>query len=464
MLGVAPLLPAQMPTARVQPTASLRLRAEGWDWFDQGSEGRYGFGAAHLRLGLQQDHPRLGWQAELASPMLFGLPDDAVLPGAAGQAGLGATYFSANGGRAHVAGLFPKQLLLRLGPASGPGRTAVIGRFEFSDAGEWTPGDPVLAQVRRTRVAQRLIGPFGFTHGQRSFDGIQLHSRRAGGGATLAAFRPTAGVFDVDGARQLPVDVVYLALNRSQSRPQGASDARMFVLHYEDRRGTVPVDSRPLSARQSGPRGIGVTSVGGHWSLRRGRGDVLIWGLRQFGHWAGLRHAAGAFALETGWRETEFAGQPALRFGLHLSSGDADPRDTRHETFFQILPTPRPYALFPFHNLQNNEELFVSGDLRPRTNLTLRASAHRLRLRRGEDLWALGGGAADRNGFGYPGRPTLGAQALGSTYSVSVAWQRSPRLQVELFAAHATGGAVQATSYGSRQPANFVYLETTLRR
>lgn len=451
------------------PIASLRLRAESWDWFDGGPAGRYGFGAAHLRLGAARDASRYGWRVEFASPALFGLPTDAVLPAPGGQLGLGAAYHVANNNRRTAVGGFAKQLFLRLGAApAASGHAVRAGRFEFSDAMEWVPRDPTLAEVRRTRLSQRLIGPFGFTHGQRSFDGAQYTHRTSTQGITAVAFRPTSGVFDVDGARSLAVDVVYAAVNRSVGPANAPADLRVFVLRYDDRRGTVPVDSRPLAARESGPRGIGVTSIGGHWTQRLGSADrpwdVMVWGVRQFGEWGGLTHAAGVLAVEAGWRDLRSARRPALRVGAVRSSGDADPTDDRHTTFFQMLPTPRAYALFPFHNLQNIEEVFVAAESRVVPQVTLRARAHALRLREGADLWTLGGGAFDTRTFGFAGRPANGATGLGQAVTVSAAWQPSPRWQIELFAARATGGDVTAASYGAEHPARLVFLETTVRR
>jgi hypothetical protein len=453
----------------VVPIASLRLRAESWDWFDAGAEGRYAFGAAHLRLGAARETGRYGWRVEFASPALVGLPTDAVLPAPAGQLGLGAAYHAANDNRRAAIGGFAKQVFVRVGAASAArGHALRVGRFEFSDALEWTPRDPTLAEVRRTRVSQRLIGPFGFTHGQRSFDGAEYTHRTPTQGFTAVAFRPTSGVFDVDGSRSLNVDVIYAALNRSVGRPASPADLRLFVLRYDDRRGTVPVDSRPLAARQSGSRRIGVTSVGGHWTQRLGHADrpvdVMVWGVRQWGQWAGLTHGAGALAVEAGWRDLRSTRRPVVRVGVVRSSGDPDPTDDQHATFFQVLPTPRAYAPFPFHNLQNIEEVFVAAESRIAPRVTLRASAHGYRLRQGADLWTLGGGAFDAGSFGYAGRPANGATGLGQAVTVSAAWQPSPRLQFEVFAAQATGGDVTAASYGAARPARLVYLETTLRR
>ena len=465
---LVPVVAAQQAGAIV-PIASLRVRAEAWDWFDGGDEGRYGFGAAHLRLGAARDVQRYGWRVEFASPVLFGLPTDAIRPAPAGQLGLGGAYHEANDNARNTVGLFAKQLFFRVGAApSATGHTLRAGRFEFNDATEWMPRDPTLARVRSTRLSHRVIGTFGFTHGQRSFDGAQYTHTTVTQGITVAAFRPTVGVFSVDGARALDVDVVYASVNRTVGSAAAPADVRAFVLQYEDRRGTVPMDSRPLAARTNAPRGVGVTSVGGHWTQRLGDADrpfdLMVWGIRQFGHWGGLTHAAGALAVEAGWRDVTHARRPALRLGIVRSSGDDDPTDGRHTTFFQVLPTPRTYALFPFHNLQNIEEEFVSGEFSPIPRLTLRASAHLLRLREGADLWMLGGGAIDPRGFGYAGRPTGGETDLGQALNLSAAWQPSPRLQFELFVAHATGGAVTAASYGGVHSGRVLLLETTLRR
>lgn len=469
LCAVSALPAAAQQADPIVPIASLRLRVEGWDWFDGGFEGRYGFGAAHLRVGAARDATRFGWRVEFASPALLGLPTDAILPAPAGQLGLGAAYHAANNNARSAVGLFAKQLFLRVGAApSTSGHALRAGRFEFSDAMEWVPRDPTLAQVRQARLSQRLIGPFGFTHGQRSFDGAQYTQYSQTRGITVAAFRPTAGVFDVDGARSLEVDVLYASLNRAVGSVSAPADVRAFVIVYEDRRGTVPTDSRPLAARQAAPRRVGVTSLGGHWTQRLGDADrpfdVMLWGVRQFGRWGGLTHAAGALAVEAGWRDLKHARRPALRVGAVRSSGDSDPTDSRHTTFFQMLPTPRAYALFPFHNLQNIEEEFISAEFRAVPRVTLRASAHRLRLRQGADLWTLGGGAFDRQNFGFAGRPTAGATDLGQAVTLSAAWQPSPRLHVELFAAHATGGEVMAASYGGVHSGRIVFLETTLRR
>lgn len=469
-LAAAPTAPiAAQDASTVTPFAAWRVRAESWDWFDAGDEGRYTFVGSHARAGLAGTHRGVEWRLEAASPALLGLPDDAVLPAPGGQLGLGGAYAAANGGRRDVAGLFLKQATVRIGAAAGRRGTALrAGRFEFADGAESLPRDPVLASLRAQRVSQRLLGTFGFTHGQRSFDGALVTRRGARGQWSVAALRPTAGVFDVDGSTSLPVDLAYAAWDRETGAARAPVDQRLFVLHAEDRRGTVPTDSRPLADRTAAPRGVGVTTVGLHHLQRVGHGDragdVLLWAAWQFGRWGGLTHRAHAMAAEVAWRLPRLRTRPAVRVGGALGSGDGDPADGTHGTFFQVLPTPRAYARFPFHNMMNVEELFATLELRPHATVAVRGGAHALRLREGADLWYLGGGAFDRGSFGYAGRPALGARGLGRMLELSVEWRPTPRIQVELFTAHASGGPVMARTYGARDGARLLYLETSVRR
>ena len=60
--------------------------------------------------------------------------------------------------------------------------------------------------------------------------------------------------------------------------------------------------------------------------------------------------------------------------------GDNNPNDGQHGTFFQVLPTPRIYARFPFYNLMNNQDAFAEVVLRPHPKWTIRSDAHFLRL------------------------------------------------------------------------------------
>jgi hypothetical protein len=71
---------------------------------------------------------------------------------------------------------------------------------------------------------------------------------------------------------------------------------------------------------------------------------------------------------------------PWIRGGFDYACGDNDPNDRVHGTFFQLLPTPRLYARFPFFNLMNSTDTFFEWIVRPSSAFTVRIDVHFLEL------------------------------------------------------------------------------------
>ncbi len=474
-MAAAPVL-AQVPPAQpvtigdVSVTGSLRTRVEMWDWFDAEANDEYAFSGSLLRLALTQSRQRYAWQLELAAPILLGLPDDAIALGAQGQLGLGASYFAANNGHRNDGMLFVKQAFVQFKNLAGvPSQSLKIGRMEFIDGTEVTPNNATLAALARDRIAHRLLGNFGFSHVGRSFDGIQYTIARRALQVTALAARPTRGVFQVDGWGELNVNVYYGALTGQTAGAAHAAEWRVFGLGYRDgRTGVVKTDNRPLAVRRADAGTINVATIGGHYidavNTHHGAFDVLLWGATQFGSWGALSHRASAFAAEAGWQPP---GRPRLRpwirGGYDYGSGDGDPGDTTHGTFFQVLPTPRVYARFPFFNMMNNGDGFVELVLRPSTRLNLRADVHALRLADANDLWYQGGGAFQPDTFGYAGRPSNGQTGLATMYDGSVDYTINPHAAIGGYVGWAVGGLVTRSIYPNGRDASFGYLEMTLR-
>ena len=95
-----------------------------------------------------------------------------------------------------------------------------------------------------------------------------------------------------------------------------------------------------------------------------------------------------------------------------MGSGDGNPNDITHGTFFQVLPTPRPFARFPFFNMMNNEDAFGMLILRPHNGLTVSSEFHSLRLANAKDAWYIGGGVYQPWIFGYSHSNSLGHTIL----------------------------------------------------
>ncbi|HKX26439.1 MAG TPA: alginate export family protein [Blastocatellia bacterium] len=474
--------PAPVPTppalkiGSVVFSGSLRLRLESIDWFETPAalgDSSYTFGAAVLRFGFSQQKEKLEWQVEGAAPVLFNLPQHSIAPAPQGQLGHGSSYFAASGRQ--DASLSLKQGFVRFkGLFGDAGSSLKLGRFEFNEGSELTPADPNLATIKRDHISQRLIGTFGFTHIGRSFDGLQYARNFKSGNLTFVGARPTEGVFKLNANRELDVDFYYGAFTKPFKLKRSESEARAFVLHYHDGRRTLKADNRTAALRTADLDHIRLTTVGGHYigvypvgqgQSEAGKVDLLLWGAGQFGDWGRLNHRAGAVAAEAGYAiGARFVSKikPWVRAGYFRGTGDGDPTDGTHRTFFQVLPTPRIYARMPFFNLMNNEDAFGQIRLKPQAKVNLRFDAHYLRLTNSRDLWYVGGGAFEKGNFGYVGRPSNGRRNLGWLFDMSADINLSARTTFSAYFAGVRGGGVQSAIYptgGPNPAARFVYFE-----
>ena len=440
-----------------------RTRVDTWQSFAAPPESEtYSYVESLVRIGVTQRIHHWDWQLELAQPALLALPKDAVSPVAAqGQLGLGGTYYASNGNNNYPAAAFLKQGFLRY-RFNGTDKNLRLGRFEFFDGQETKPKNQTIGWLQTNRIAQRLIGNFGFSNAQRSFDGVDGHYGAGTWDVTVMAGRADQGVYNMNGNPELNVDIQYLAFSKYQFNQHLLW--RAYGIGYHDgRTGILKTDNRPLAARQADKKNIRIGTYGGDalMTVPAGPGqlDFLLWGALQNGSWGVQGHSAGAAAVEGGYRLTKVATTPWLRGGWFLGSGDNHPTDNQHNTFFQILPTPRVYARFPFYNLMDNKDQFVQIIDNPAKRLELRGDLHWLQLASSSDLWYLGGGAFDNKVFGYVGRPSNGHASFASLADISSDWQVTKTVSVNCYYAHAWGKSVIAAIYPVDRNAQYGYVE-----
>lgn len=475
LLAAPPTLHSEVALTQISPklflSANLRLRGEFWNWFNpSGAQTEdYDFGAAVLRGALQWKDDAFDVMIEAQNSSLFDLPDDAVAPAPQGPLGLGAVYFAHNR-RQNDSSIFLKQGFLVLKRLGLEGLTLKGGRFEFSEGNEVLTKDPTLDWLKNVRISQRLIGPFGWSHVGRSFDGFTTSFTRGPLNFTLMASHPTQGGFDLAGMHQMDeVDLLYTSVNVTRPAFANNSDARFFYIYYSDDRGLLKSDNRPLAARQADTRHIAVHTQGAHWisvwPTNVGPIDFLAWGVIQQGDWGRLDHDAWAWDLEAGWQPSMLPWKPWLRIGYGRSSGDDDPTDGDHDTFFQILPTARVYSFSAFYNLMNNEDGFAQLILRPRSGMVWRTDFHNIRVTETRDLWYQGAGAtlSDRNvGFGFPGRPVFGRRELFRLIETSFSLDLTKYVNVNFYYGHVFGDSIVRAIFAEDQ-ADFGYVEVIFK-
>jgi len=442
---------------------SNRTRVEFVDWFDNPMlNGQHEFVHTRTRLGLRLVADPIEAYVEYQNNVLGNVPENAPGPGG--------VYF-VNTARHTQVGNWVRQGWVKLTHDFGPYRAAAqVGRQPYSDGAETTSSDPALAWLRKARISERLVGPFDYTAIGRSFDGVVLSLDHTVANLTGFALRPTSGGFEVDAGRHIEsIDLAGLSVTLKDRPGFDGTSARLFWIYYADDRpdtdGVVALDNRPLPLRMADQDEIAISTLGGEWmhvhDLGPGRADVLVWGAQQFGDWQGLDHTGWAFAAEAGYQVPGWWAKPWLRTGVLRSSGDDDPDDGSHETFFQMLPTARLYALTPFYNLMNDQDVFVQLLARPLDQVSVRIDGHWLSVTERADLAYFGGGATKDDFFGYGGLPTGNARGLSYLVDLGVTWTPCQYLAIGTYYAHGFGQGVIHQNFEDTS-LDYGYIEATV--
>jgi hypothetical protein len=454
----------------VDVTGTLRSRVYVWNWFQAATgENQYTYSGNYLRLSLAEKSSAWDWDAEFTVPFLFGLPTTATVAAPQGALGLGANYFSANGSTQNTAMIFPCHLLVPFHGLGGSDANKLqVSRFVFQDGSKLTPKNATLAALKRDRVSQRLLGDFGFSDVGRSFDGVHFPSTTPSNDFTFIAAVPTRGVFQVDGWGWNRVGFGYGAYTHEWGKGHHAADTRVFVLEYDDWRHILKTDNRPTAVRKGDTENIRIDTFGAHslhaFTTNGGVFDLLAWGAVQTGRWGTLQQRAYAVDFEGGFQPAILLKvKPWLRGGFTEGSGDKNASDNPHGTFFQVLPTPRAYARFPFFNMMNTEDGFGALILRPHPKVTISSEFHSLRLSSANDLWYSGGGAYQPWSFGYTGRSTSGRRSLGNLYDTSVEYRANRKVTLTAYLGYTQGLAAMETIYPQGKDGQFGYLEFLYR-
>jgi hypothetical protein len=456
----------------VWTSGSIVARYENWNWFQPSQQANdnndYDYYWIRSRLGIGLTYKFLESYLEVQDTHVWNLPDNAGALPPAGGLGLGAVYYAHRGGR-NSHGTFVKQGYLKVNEVLMEGVSLLGGRFEYSDGLEVTYKDPKVMWLKKVRLSERLIGPFGWSAFTRSYDGGQLILDKKLFNITTMISHPTEGGFENDGNHQInQIDLVAASITLKHNTVIPRTENRFFYFFYGDDRKAPKSDNTP-SGSDLNQGNIEIHTMGLHWmttlEVGPGVGDFLLWGTGQWGDWGNLTHRAWGWSVEFGYQFTELPAKPWLRIGYFISSGDSNPVDSDHETFFQLLPTARKYALFPFYNLMNNEDFFIQLLLKPLTKLVVRTDFHVLQLNERDDQWYLGAGATRDRGniFGYIGRPSFGDTDLANVLDLTVAYEVNNHMNLNAFYGYAWGDDVIENIYSRNDDASFYYIEMELK-
>jgi len=177
-----------------------------------------------------------------------------------------------------------------------------------------------------------------------------------------------------------------------------------------------------------------------------------------------LDHDAYAVSAEIGYQFVNVFAKPWFRAGYYVGSGDGDPGDGDHETFFQMAPGTRKYNLLPYCDLMNIEDTFVQMITYPIKNMTLRVDYHVLSLNDDDDRWYMGSGPTQNDGdiFGYIGRPSHGDSQLAQELDFIMQYKLSPHCSVAGSYSHIFGDDIVQGVYTKDDDADYFSVELQL--
>jgi hypothetical protein len=462
-LPVAPLAIDGPYDSKIRLEVFDRVRGEFVDWFAPAPDApaprhRYDFLGNKFQLGLRVTRDPFELFVQFQDSTLANVPDDGV--------GIGAAYYLNTRRMLQNGAILRQAWLGAKAPFGLDGFSIRAGRLLYSDALDVPAVDPGIKWIQANRLSQRLIGPFDYTHVGRSFDGGHLGYDSEMFNVTGFGFRPTFGGFEVDANPELDITVGGIALNLKESAALGPTIGRLFWYYYGDSRDVVFVDNRPLAERQAA-RGqsanihtIGASAVRVE-PLGPGTGDATAYGFGQFGDWQDLTQRSWAYGAEAGYRLTGVWARPWMRGGINSASGDTNPNDGQHGTFFQMLPTAWLYAQFPFYNMMNNQDVFVQWIADPHPMLSARLDLHWLRLNSGNDLAYSGAGATRNDIFGFAGINGNGRTELAYLIHTMFTVRATAFLTFNAFYAHAWGQGVIGQAFAGKG-GNYGFLEALL--
>jgi len=440
-------------------------RVESWHYFTPspgGGDPDYTDVANRMQVGLERRAPRYDVAGALQYVQFGGLPTGATGPGSLGT---GALYFD-HSGRADSRQVYLRYLNLRL-KSVAPGLDVQVGRFGYTSGAESPSGDPKIEAVKRLRLDSRLIGEFEWALYQRAFDGVRADLDRPRWHATAGVFRPTQGGFeDAAGAEITRIDLITGAVTLKPGSVLRHTDWQLFADRYDD---TRAVQARPDNTNQPATA-VDVhintfgSSVAGVYPAGSGQIDVVGWIAAQTGTWYEQSDHAWAGAGELGYQWSKAAWRPWLRAGFFRASGDADPTDASHGTFFPLMPTVRKYSLSTVYSLMNLDDIFVHAFFSPSPKLNVRVDLHRLDLATAADRWYSGSGATQQTGtiFGYAGRRSNGATSLGTMLEGSADRAISRRWSVNGYVGLMKGGDVVRGTFAGNW-LTFAYVESVVQ-
>jgi hypothetical protein len=405
---------------KVGLSLSTRFRLEGWDAHATDTDW---FNALRTRVGL-----KYSWKEDFAAFVEF--QDSRIHQLGSRSSGAGGLYWANSGRGDDVHHDRIRQLWVQFKPISDLSVRA--GRQDIKLGTEVMYPEANWKYLKIKRVSQRLVGTVGWTHGERSNDGVTAAYDMGGHHLYLFGAKPTTGVFDINSAYAGQNDILYGGASWTAKRGTllPNTEIRVFGIGYRDDR-----DAPDGAFAGAVNEDIDVWNVGasliGIYPCGAGNADLMLWGSFQWGDWQDLDHQAWAALVEAGYQFTEVAMKPWVRAGLNVASGDGSSTDGDNEAFFNLLPTNHLYYGFADrYALSNLINYFAQIRLKPLPKTGLDVFLHHFTKLTHDDGRRFGTGAFNKTAFGYGRVASNSHRSMGTELDIVVSHKLHERVSL----------------------------------
>jgi len=374
---------------------NIRLRNEYWNTFQQqntNTDRSYNFFLIRARAWLDFKWDNFKIHLMSQGVKAFGLPEN-------GAFGPGVIYFNASDQKTDPGNFQIVEAYLQYKGSEGIYFTG--GRIPIKEGTEVLyDSAPKLNWLIQKRLSERLIGTWDWTNIGRRFDGASGGYQDDKYDINLFGSWVTFGGFDFDDGYWKDLDNVVVAGGSfTVKKDVLVRDTQFKIFNYfyfDNRDVAIALAGDDLKINTTGINLIGAYEVG------TGEVDLMLWAAFQFGRFGNEDQKALAFISETGYQFVQTPWKPWIRVGFAYASGDGDPDDSNHGTFFNYMPTNHKfYGNNDANAFSNLMDAYLQFIISPHKNFKFIADAHLFWLASDDEVWIGGSGPFNNSVFGY---------------------------------------------------------------
>jgi hypothetical protein len=444
----------------VRAGVNIRLRNELWNTFEKkeaATDNTFDFFLVRARGFVDIFWRNITLHAMVQGVQGLNLPEN-------GAFGPGPMYFSASGNDEDPGDFKPIELSLQIKDLPFPGFYLKGGRIGIEEGAEVLYGEPKIDWIKKARLSERLVGNWDWVNIGRRYDGGMVGYGNRIFDLNLFGARVLQGGFDFDdGYEELDdVAVVGGAFTLKKDAILSDTEFRVFnIFYFDNRTPAKDVAGNNLEINTTG------LSILGAYDLGPGQIDLLLWFAFQTGNFGDLNQKAFGFIGEIGYQFLQILWKPWLRLGVAYASGDDDPSDSDHSTFFNLVPTNHKwYGYMDAVAFSNLEDYYFQLMLEPHSKIGFTIDGHFFRLASGDEVWIGGSGAFNNKAFGYTFfRPVEGEEIkrnLGAELDFTLTIKPIKYVSFDIGYSHFFGGKGVKVVFDKEDQMNWFYAQTVI--